>query len=203
MPGASAGILHAALRQILRWALKERWIGWDVAPMVSPPRHRPQKRPPVPLEHLARILAGFQGTRWFPLIAVAFATGLRAGELLGLRWVDVDWHQKALWICRALKKPGDSPVFGSRKNDEEVPVAVHDRVLEILRQHKEFQDAERTRYNKEDWGLVFAATDGSPVDASNFLDRWWHPVLQTFIEPGQEVVIPAKDGNKAPRGRLR
>ena len=194
-PPGAVRQLHTALRQVLRWALRERWIGWDIAVMVTPPRLRPKKRAPIPLRDLALVLAAFRDTRWFPLVALAFATGLRQGELLGLRWVDVDWAQRVLWVRRALKRPGANPTFGSRKNDQEVPVAVHESVLAILREHKERQDAEKAKYT-EDWGLVFTATDGSPVDASNIRDDVWRPILTTLVEPGQVVRIPSPKGER-------
>ena len=98
IPAGTARRLHACVRQILRWALRERWGGWDVAAMVTPPRYRPKRCLPIPCEDAALILAAFRGTRWFPLVAVAYATGLRQGELLGLRWEDVDWTNGVLWV---------------------------------------------------------------------------------------------------------
>ena len=191
-PG-SAKQLHAAVRQILRWALRERWIGWDVAVMVQAPRHRARKRSPIPAHHARLILLAFHGTPHWPLIALAAATGLRLGELLGLRWADVDWDNHAVWVRQALKEPGRSPSFGSTKQDEEFVVAVHPEVLEILRQHRQAQDAARPRWRR-DLGLVFAASDGSPIHRQNWYRRVWHPVLQTLLEPGQEIVIPARGG---------
>ncbi|MEW6047615.1 MAG: tyrosine-type recombinase/integrase [Bacillota bacterium] len=82
---------------------------------ASPPT---AKRLPIPFEDAARILAAFRGTRWFPLVAVAYATGLRQGELLGLRWQDIDWPNHIFWIRPALKKPGNHPIFGRRKDRE-------------------------------------------------------------------------------------
>jgi len=106
MSAGTARRLHACVHQLLRWALRERWIGWDVAAMVTPPRYRAKRRVAILFEDAALILAAFRGTRWFPLVAVAYATGLRQGELLGLRWEDVDWTNSVLWVRQALKKPG-------------------------------------------------------------------------------------------------
>ncbi|NLG69843.1 MAG: hypothetical protein GX496_09865 [Firmicutes bacterium] len=47
-------------------------------------------------------------------------------------------------------------------------MAVADNVLAILREHRKQQDAERARFT-EDWGLVFTASDGSSLNATNFM----------------------------------
>lgn len=181
-PLGSARYLHAAVRQILKWAFCNRWILWDMAAAIEPPKYRRNKRPPVPLEHAGRILGAFAGTPWFALVALMYATGLRLGELLGLRWEDIDWQHGVIWVRRALKKPGNNPVFGSRKNDEAYPVPVSQETLEVLDKHRAAQLMQKGTW-KEDWGLVFTASDGSPVHPENFRKRVWHPTLKAAKLP--------------------
>lgn len=188
-PPGSVKQLHAAVRQLLRWALRERWIGWDVGVMVQPPRQRAARRSPVPAHHARLILLAFQETPHWPLVLLAAVTGLRLGELLGLRWSDIDWENHAVWVRQALKEAGRAPRFGSTKQDEQWVAVVHPEVMEVLRDHRRSQDAARTRWRR-DLDLVFPASDGSPLHRQNWYRRVWHPVLQTLLEPGQEITLP-------------
>lgn len=61
-------------------------------------------------------------------------------------------------------------------------MTVQENVLAILREHQQRQDGERGQL-KEDWGLVLTARDGSPVDASDFLDDVWYPPLKVLGLP--------------------
>ena len=99
-PPGSARYLHAAVCQILRHAPRTRHILWDVGATVRPPKYRPAKRPPVPHEDAGKMLAAFSGGPWFALVALLYATGLRMGEPLALRWSDIDCSV-ASWGCRA------------------------------------------------------------------------------------------------------
>ncbi len=163
-------------------------MGWDVAVMVQPPRRRAVRRSPVPARHARLILLAFQETPHRALVALAAVTGLRLGELLGLRWADIDWEGHAIWVRQALKEAGRNPRFGSTKQDEQWVAAVHPDVMDILREHRRSQDVARARWRR-DFDLVFPASDGSPFHRQNWYRRVWHPVVQTLIEPGQEIAI--------------
>lgn len=181
-PPGSARYLHAAVRQILREALRNRFILWDIGAVVRAPKYRRTKRQPVPMEDAGKILAAFADTPHFALVATMYAMGLRMGELLALKWEDVDWQNGVVWMRGALKKSGNAPVFGSRKNDEAYPIAVSQDVLEVLDKHRADQLMQKARW-KEDWGLIFTASDGSPLNAENWRKRVWHPTLRALGIP--------------------
>ena len=53
---------------------------------------------------LTALLVAFKKHELFPIVATAAATGLRRGELLALRWSDIDFEGHALTVARAIEK---------------------------------------------------------------------------------------------------
>ena len=161
-------ILHAALRQAVREDLLVR----NVADSASPPR--PAHREPVPPtpEDMEQLLVAAEGHRLFALYLLYWTTGARRGELLALRWTDVDLQQGTMRIRRQLARTRTGLVYGEPKTPHArraIPLA--DVAKEALREHQARQDAEKKllgdAYADED--LVFATVDGHAIDPGNAL----------------------------------
>lgn len=100
-------VLRAALNQARKWRL----VHDNVAALVEPPRHRAKEIQPLTPEQARALLAAAKGHRLAALVSVATALGLRLGEALGLRWVDVDFKAGTLSVRQALERSGgDSAV---------------------------------------------------------------------------------------------
>lgn len=186
LPPATAQTVHTALRQVLRWALRQKWIGWDVEVHVRPPSYRIPEKEPIPLEHAAAILQAFRKQpylrRWFALVALAYATGMRRGELFGLHWDDIDWQDGLVWVRQALKQSGRIPLIGDTKTHRQRFIKLGRETLAILRWHRILQRHERPKWEK-DLGLVFPATNGNAMSMNNFRRRIWLPVLEDLGLP--------------------
>lgn len=89
---------------------------------------------------------------------LALGTGMRKGELCGLKWIDVDFKKNTIRVARTLQKPGLEPVFGPPKNKQPRTITVAPTIMKLLQKHKlhqsEIKMKNRNRYN--DHGLVFA-----------------------------------------------
>lgn len=183
LPPAKAAKLHAVLRPMLKYCYRKRWIPSNPMDFVETPKWAPRERDPIPEAHVAKILQAFRGTRWYALVALALHTGMRLGELLGLRWGDVDWKNGVLWVRRQLVKPGRHPEFAAPKTvQSEAPVPLDRHALAILRWHRWRQSKERPMW-REDHDLIFTATDGSPVHDNNWRRRVWYETLKTLGLP--------------------
>ena len=79
-------ILHKALSQALKWNMVPR----NVTEAVRPPRSAPKEMRPLSPEEARRLLRATRGDRLEALYVLAVTTGMRQGELLALRWQDVD-----------------------------------------------------------------------------------------------------------------
>ena len=94
------GILHRALNQALRWGL----VGRNVAGLVRSPKQVRYEIHPLDPDEVKALLAEVRGDRLEALFALAIATRMRRGELLGLRWEDVDLPRRVLHVRRPLER---------------------------------------------------------------------------------------------------
>jgi len=78
----SNSVLHNALDTAANWGLVSR----NVCDLVSPPRKQQFEIQPLTMEQKQRLLATVRGHKWEALFTLALATGMRLGELLGLKW---------------------------------------------------------------------------------------------------------------------
>lgn len=190
--GASTGTVrnvHAVIRNALGQA--ERWgqIVRNVATLVSPPAvTRPEMRT-LDEEQLQQFLVAAIGERFESLFVVAVTTGMRQGELLALRWQDLNLDRAQLSVTRSLtwtKKQG--PMFvppktkKSRRQIELTKVAVT-----ALRAHRTRQLEQRLAVADawEDQGLVFPNEVGRPMDGSNLSER---DLQRVFVKAGLEPI---------------
>ena len=90
--------IHAVLRRALVTA--ERWglVSRNVARLVDPPRVRRREITPLTPEQARRLIETSIEDRYRALWITALGTGLRQGELLALRWEDVDLKAGRLWV---------------------------------------------------------------------------------------------------------
>lgn len=149
--------LRAVLRQAVRWGVIPHSPAQDV---TAPRGHRPE-RPVWSGPEAARFLAACGDHRLTPLFVLALSTGLRCGELLALRWSDVDLGTAVLTVTRtrtrdaagrAVDGPPKTPASRRR-----LPLAPD--VVAALRAHRPPRPSPDAP--------VFATASGRPLDAQN------------------------------------
>ena len=111
---------------------------------------------------LRAFLAHVRGDRHYAAWLLATTTGMRRGELLGLRWVDVDVHVSEPKTARSRRSIALDPV-----------------TVAALRQYQERQAADRAAVGPayQDSGLVFTRPNGSPIHPQRFSD-WFRQHLR-------------------------
>ena len=115
---------------------------------------------------MRRLWAAAQGTRWAPLILVTAISGLRQGEVLGLKWADIDFARGALQVHRQL---GRDKAFKEPKADSRRPLDLTAIELAVLREHRQWQEAQRRAAGAawEGHDLVFCTDLGRPLGHRN------------------------------------
>ncbi|HEX4434108.1 MAG TPA: site-specific integrase [Acidimicrobiales bacterium] len=122
--------LHAALAQAQRWS----WVFENVADQATPPRGEPSEmRPPTPgqVAQLLEFVARDPALHLY--LTLAATTGARRGQLLALRWIDVDLVGGSLSIQRSLVDGPDGPLLVPTKTRRSHRVALDGSSLELLR----------------------------------------------------------------------
>ena len=170
-------VMHRALKQALRWGLVPR----NVCEAVDPPKPQKKEITPLSRDEARRLLETAREDRLEALYVLAIHCGLRQGELLGLRWEDVDLEAATLQVRRTLTTARSGPKFSTPKTAKSRrTVKLNRPAVEALKRHHERQFEESTILAGEwqDYGLVFATTNGAPVDPSNLVGRSFKPLLK-------------------------
>jgi len=170
-------VLHRALKQALRWGLVPR----NVSEAVDPPRGQKKEIRPLPPDQARRLLEATCGDRFEALYVLAVHCGLRQGELLGLRWEDVDLEAGTLHVRRTLTVAKGGPKFTAPKTAKSRrQIRLTTGAVDALRRHHDRQFEESTRLAGlwQDYGLVFATTIGTPINPRNLTGRSFKPLLK-------------------------
>src|SRR6202022_1814691 len=133
-------VLHRALQDAIRWGFVPR----NVASLVRPPKMAcPQMRTFSP-EEVARLFAVAAGERLEALWVLAVTTGMRQGELLALRWPDVDLDRAAARVTATLAPGPNGPTITEPKTaPSRRQIALTDQAVAAIRRHRTAQAAER------------------------------------------------------------
>jgi len=158
----SVGHTHTLLKTILRWAMRLEIVTRNVADAIEPPRGPRKRAKPYNHGDADRLISAAAPTRHGPLVIVAFATGLRRGELAGLRWSDVDLDRRVATIRGAVAQVPGKTWYKPTKTDLVATIALSDLAVDALRSRRATQAAEKLRagefYVDEDF--VFAPEGG-------------------------------------------
>ncbi|GAH80025.1 unnamed protein product, partial [marine sediment metagenome] len=158
---------HRILSEALSHALKMELVARNVAKAVDPPRPRQVKIATMALEDIPKFVEVVWETPYYVLFFTALFTGMRLGELLGLRWRDIGLDSGALFVVQALyKRRGVCQMIEPKSPYSRRKIALPSSLSLLLRQHGAKQEAERILLGKVVSGddLVFAYVDGRPLD---------------------------------------
>lgn len=133
-------MLHLALEKAVRWNL----VSCNVCDAVDPPRIRHYEIQPLNREQIQQFLAAVAGHRLEALFVLAVATGMRKGELMALKWQDINFSTKTLQVRRILTHVPAKLRGGKGGYEEAEPktersrrnIAIAPFALEKLKQHR-------------------------------------------------------------------
>ena len=176
-------ILHKALSQAVSWSLVPRNAGEEA---VRAPRPAPKEMRPLSPDEARRLLETAEGDRLEALYLLAIHTGMRQGELLGLKWENVDLAANAIRVHHTLLRTKGRVVLGEPKTKKSRrTVHLTGTASRALEEHLERQlkVMERLGDLYRDQGLVFTTEVGTPINPSNLRKRSFAPLLQKASLP--------------------
>ena len=170
-------ILHKALTQVLKWHMVPR----NVTEAVRPPRPAPKEMRLLTSDEARSLLQAARGSGLEALYVLAVTTGMRQGELLALRWQDVDIKNGTVSVRRTLTRNGGSIEMGEPKTKKSRrSIRLTPRAVEALESHLDCQLREMgilgDRY--KDRGLLFTTSTGGPINPSNLRQRSFARLLK-------------------------
>ncbi len=172
-------LCHLRLRQALAMAEKLGLVARNVADVVAAPRVPHNEMQTWSVEEAQAFLAVAKESHYGPIWLVAMNTGMRRGELLGLRWQDIDWGNGVLHVRQAVVMLHGKPTIQAPKSrSAHRVIPLEGPVIEALREHRTRQNERRLALGAawHDHQLVFPSEIGTPVNARN-LDREYRVLI--------------------------
>ncbi len=170
------GVLHEALENAVKWNLLSR----NVVSLASVPRKTRYEVHPLSASDAQKLIQAVRGSKIEALLIIAVTTGLRRGELLALRWDDVNLEQGVLHVRRTMNRIAG---YGFVESDPKTKTS-HRRVMlpnvavEALKKHHAALDQAKQQAGTK-WiekGLVFPNTKGNFLSPDQLL-KWFGQAL--------------------------
>lgn len=187
-------LLHLALRHAQKWQL----IRANPVDAVDPPRVRKSHMKILTPDRIRSIFESDEDDELVKMIRFALLTGLRQGEQLALRWMDVKWDERAITVNRTVRHlPNAGFVFSEPKtrNSQRTVTLPSSAVLDLRRlERRQFRHTQKFASEYEDQGLLFCRGNGLPIHATTLLKRFskflddigiprvrWHDLRHTSV----------------------
>lgn len=171
------------IHRVLSCAFKDALAGELIAknPMVSvkPPKKEstePQALTEEQVTYMLQKAFEEESFQFYVELAIGFIAGLRRGELLGLRWQDVDFENNNITVRQSLyyiKNRGqDFKKPKTKKSNDTIPMP--EDMMDLLKQHKARQNEQRLKLGTKwhDNDLVFANWQGEPQSLDNLTHKF-------------------------------
>jgi integrase len=146
--------------------VKRRLIPYNRAVHVELAPETPTRPQAWTPEQCQTFLTGIARDRCATVYHLLLVTGLRRGEVVGLRWMDVDFDEKCLWVRQQITDVRGQLIVGTPKTKRGARAVPLDAgTVQLLRDHQEAQSRERALLG-DAWqhsGLVFVREDGSAL----------------------------------------
>ncbi len=160
--------IHTIVHKSLSDAVDAGVVPNNVADRAKPPR--PDRRSSTEIQcweagELARFLDHAAGTRLAAAWRLAAMTGMRRGEVLGLRWTDIDLDAGRLAVRQAVVSVAYAVLHSTPKSHQARVIDLDPETVRQLRAHRHSQQLERAQWGPDyrDKDLVIAKENGEPV----------------------------------------
>jgi integrase len=186
-PLSARSVAHAyrCVKSALQAAVDIELLPRNPASPVSPPAAEVDEVRILTPREITAVLEALKGDRICSLVSLALATGMRRGELLALRWLDVDLDRCEIKVARSLEetKVGGLRLKGT-KNKKTRKVPIGDKTIATLRAHRLAQLELRMKLGAgkaPDDLLIFADHEDRPI-GPNHLSIMWRRAIKGLVD---------------------
>jgi integrase len=168
---ASATIkkIFEIIRNSLEYAVDFNLIQTNVAKKVKLPKIEKKEMSVWDIEDVKKFLEVAKQDQNYIAFHLAITTGMRQGEILGLRWKDIDFDKGVLYVRQTLSRDGKTLLTGAKTKSSLRTIRLSDNTLEALKEHKNkiSKIKEELGDSYQDYGLVVCTRIGTPIYPRN------------------------------------
>lgn len=177
----SVRYIHTTISKALHDAEGADLVRKNVARFARPPKDEHVEKPVMSVAEAMLFLEAIRGNRLEALYLLAVTTGMRRGEMLGLRWEDLDLEADTLKVSRSLDTYyGPAQENAPKRAASRRPAKLPTPAVDALRRHHAAQVANQERLGPlwQESGYVFTTTKGTPQHGDNLLSRSLKPLMR-------------------------
>ncbi|MFE0876810.1 tyrosine-type recombinase/integrase [Streptomyces smyrnaeus] len=166
---ATAKETHRVLRSALSAACREELVTRNVASLVEPPRVTSRELSPWTLDETLTFLGAARKDPLYAAFVLAVTMGLRRGEIVGLRWSDVDLENRVLYVRQQTQRRRGQLYQDDPKGRRRRAVPLPAMCVAPLRWHRMRQAAAKQKAGErwQESAYVFTTRTGRPVEPRN------------------------------------
>ncbi|BDG42415.1 site-specific integrase [Parageobacillus caldoxylosilyticus] len=174
-------LLNQAFDQAVRWSL----IKVNPVKNAKPPKVKSEEKITWTVDEVNRFLNLIKDSSMEIPYLLAIFTGMRRGEVLGLKWDDVDFENKKIRIKRSLCfVSGKGLIFKEPKTQKSKrQISISQYVVNVLKRHKQRQDSRKEKFGTQyqDNNLIVCTDDGKPLDPRNLLRQFYRLIEEANV----------------------
>jgi integrase len=178
--------VHRVLSEALTHAVRVGVLLKNPAKQVRPPHPPSPEIKILDRNEITVLIRAAKATDLYVPVLVAVTTGIRRGELLALRWSDIDLKATTLTVNQSLERINGEFRFKSPKTStSRRTISLPMRAVDALREHHRAQLEERFQLGlgRDPHGLVFARPGGQPTDLDSLTKSFGRLVAEAKVTP--------------------
>ncbi len=184
---ASLTLIKAIVVNSLKAATVDGYIIKSPAMALKLPTVKGKEVKPLNKVEIGALLTAGKGSPLYSMIYTAIHTGMRVGELAGLRWQDVELKAGVINVRQGVKYHQDEKAYktGSTKTENAVRmIPINSNAVAELKRHKAKQAAEKLEFGEayDDNGLVFTKPGGAVLSLSSVRQQFGTIVKHSGID---------------------
>jgi integrase len=171
-------VLSSALKQAVKWGVIVR----NPASLVELPKIQRKEMQALSTEDAIKFLEAAAEDRYSVLFSLALITGMRPEEYLGLQWKDIDLQNGVITVQRAVIERNKIGWYFSEpktaRSRRSIPIPQSLSQALTIHRHKQLEERLKAGASYQNYDLVFATGEGTPLLRRNIVRRHFKPILK-------------------------
>lgn len=181
----SARFPHMIIQRSLDDAVRKGYVSYNAAHGATLPRSSQKEMEILDEDEVMRFMITIQDTRYEALYHLAIKTGMRKGEILGLKWSDLDWKRGTLRIQRQVYRVHKQGLVirQPKTRASRRTIQLGEKMLDVLRVHHSKQQILKAAAGKrwKEKNLIFTSTIGTHLGGSNLRNDYNNQLIKANI----------------------